>query len=116
VVAKSLVEYFDQPEATKDYRSAIHREIGFELLWARRLMSMSVSFPRIFYWLIQHQESLWKVFCDVLRGTKTFQELYREALGPLTILDGPVDALFRKMEKRRLILSQFSELFATKAT
>jgi len=116
VVAKSLVQYFDQPEAIKDYRAAIHREIGFELLWARRLMSMSVSVPRIFYWLIQHQESLWKVFCDVLRGNKTFQELYRETLGPLTILDGPIDALFSKMERKRLILSQFNELFATKAT
>jgi geranylgeranyl reductase family protein len=116
VVAHSILTYFDQSEAAKDYRNTILRDIGYELVWARRLLSMSISFPRIFYWLIQHQESLWRVFCDVLRGNRTFQELYKETLGPLTILDGPIDALFRQIEKKRLIPSQFSELFATKAT
>ncbi|MBI3681496.1 MAG: geranylgeranyl reductase family protein [Acidobacteria bacterium] len=107
--ARSLVDWFDRPEAELQYKQAITQEVGCEILWARRLLALAVSFPRIFYRLIQHQESLWKEFCDVLRGDGSFQRLYREVLGPLAHVHGPIDFFSRKIEEKRLLVSKLSE-------
>lgn len=102
LAASNLAESFDKPCAAERYRAAIYREIGAEIIWARRLLSLAVSFPRLFYRIFQHSDDVWSTFSRVLRGERTFEDLRKRVLGPLEVIGAPIDALVRGIERRRL--------------
>lgn len=104
LAARALVEYFDSAaDATEAYAHSLKREIGYEIMLARRLLSLAVTFPRLFYRVFRSSDEVWVTFCRVLRGEMTFEHLRNRILGPLKVLGSTLDSLVDWGERRRVL-------------
>jgi flavin-dependent dehydrogenase len=84
------------------YSRRIHSSIGAELLTCRRLLSLSVAFPRKVYELFRYNDFVWQTFCRVLRGEETLYRLKKDILGPLNFASKIIDVLSPGWERRAL--------------
>jgi hypothetical protein len=76
--------------------------VGPELFWSRKLVTLSVAFPKLVYRLFQHKDSVWQTFCKILRGEESFQKLTKEILGPLEFAWNAVDTITQFRERKLL--------------
>jgi flavin-dependent dehydrogenase len=84
------------------YNDQIMSTIGAELLTCRRLLSLSVAFPRRIHELFKANDFVWQVFCRVLRGEESFSRLKKEVLGPLRVASKIIDILSARWEREAL--------------
>ncbi len=84
------------------YQARLWSEVGAELIWARRLLSFAVAFPRSIYRMFDRNEQIWETFCKVLRGEESFRRLTSAVLGPLSMVRAPVQFLLEQYERRKL--------------
>ena len=85
-----------------NYEQRVRREIADDLVWAKRLMSLTVAFSRSIFGVVTRNEHVWETFCKVLRGDTSFQGLTRAVMGPLSAFRHPVRALVAHLERHRL--------------
>ena len=84
------------------YNAKLKAHIGDELMWSRKLVSISVAFPKLIYRLFQRNDRVWQTFCRTLRGEDTFAQLKKDVLGPLEFAWNAVD-LFTRLRERRIL-------------
>jgi flavin-dependent dehydrogenase len=84
------------------YDSHLAMQIRSELLWSRKLLSLSVSFPRLIYRMFRSNDRVWNTFCKTLRGEATFYRLKRDVLGPLAFAWKAID-LFTELRERAVL-------------
>lgn len=84
------------------YQSDLCSHIGTELLWSRKLLSVSMSFPRLMHYLFRTNDRVWETFCRTLRGEDSFQRLKRDVLGPLEFAWSLIDRFTQSREQRIL--------------
>jgi flavin-dependent dehydrogenase len=103
IAAESILAHLDgRTEGLGQYAERIWKEIGAELIWSRKLLSYSVTFPRLIYRLLHGNDKVWEVFCRVLRGQDTFESLKKTILGPLELLWAPLEHFVVRNERRKL--------------
>ena len=85
------------------YAHDVAATIGQELYWSRKILSLSIAFPRAIYTLFKHSDAAWNTFCRVLRGEDTFRSLKMQTLGPLRFASRAVDAVVASLERRRML-------------
>ena len=102
LAADSIVEHFGCPSAADEYVRRIRNHVLNEIFAARRIVSLAVSFPKTFYQMFQSREEVWNMFCQVLRGEASLLDLRQSILGPLRVLDFPIQLLGSVLEGRRL--------------
>jgi geranylgeranyl reductase family protein len=85
-----------------DYQAQLTDEVGSELWWARKVLSISVAFPSLIYRLFRHNDKVWRTFCRTLRGEESFHRLKKDILGPLEFAWSAVD-LFTQIRERTLL-------------
>jgi geranylgeranyl reductase family protein len=83
----------------RGYAKQMRLEFGQELQWSRRLLSFSVTFPKLVFRLFKHNDRVWQTFCNVLRGDESFRTLMHDVLGPLRFATRAVDAVSRRCER-----------------
>jgi geranylgeranyl reductase family protein len=96
----------------RHYHHEVTARIGAELVSSRKLLSLSVTFPKLIYRLFKSNDRVWNTFCKTLRGEETFQRLRREVLGPLQFAWKVIDAITEKREElvmRRSLAGQILE-------
>ncbi len=69
----------------KDYERSVDTELMPELRVARTLAMLTSLAPKTFFRLIAENDRVWKAFCRILRGEKTYVSLKAE-LGPFQFL------------------------------
>jgi geranylgeranyl reductase family protein len=114
--AGCIGEALDGPEPDlSGYEHQMKAEVGPELLLSRKLLSLSVAFPGLIYWVFRHNDRVWRTFCRILRGEETFLRLKSEILGPLEFAWKAIDFVTQRRERRVLspgslpaLLKQFS--------
>jgi geranylgeranyl reductase family protein len=84
------------------YQSSLMAQVGSELFWGRKLVSLSVAFPALIFRLFKTNERVWRTFCRTLRGEDSFQRLTKDILGPFEYAWQAIDVLTRFRERRRL--------------
>ena len=87
------------------YQEMLFSHIRNELLWSRKLISISVAFPRLIRRLFKNDERVWRTFCETLRGEESFQRLKKQVLGPLEFAWAAVD-LFTRLKERSVLRSK----------
>ncbi len=87
------------------YQELLFSHIRNELLWSRKLISISVAFPRLIRRLFKNDERVWRTFCETLRGEESFQRLKKQILGPLEFAWAAVD-LFTRLRERSVLRSK----------
>jgi len=87
------------------YQEQLFSHIRNELIWSRKLISISVAFPRLIRRLFKNDERVWRTFCETLRGEESFQRLKKQILGPLEFAWAAVD-LFTRLRERRVLRSK----------
>jgi flavin-dependent dehydrogenase len=95
----------------EQYEQRVREEIGADLVWSRRLLSLAVTFPKFMYSLVKNNDDVWETLCRVLRGEETFRSLTRTILGPLRFLRMPIEIVTERIERRRLL--KYSGIAAT---
>lgn len=78
------------------YEKRVREEIGSDLVHAWNLARCFHRFPELFHYRLRHQDGLWKTFCDVLCGTKSFRQLRCHVLGRLSFLWPLIDLWCRR--------------------
>ena len=58
-----------------EYDGAISREIMPELGISRTIQRLNSFTPRFFFYLLEENDRVWRAFCKMLRGEKTYQSL-----------------------------------------
>jgi geranylgeranyl reductase family protein len=84
------------------YSDDILRVAGPELFSSRKLLSLSVAFPRQIYRLFRYNDRVWQTFCRVLRGEDSFEKLKRDVLGPFQFASKMVDWVTQSWERHAL--------------
>jgi geranylgeranyl reductase family protein len=84
------------------YNARLRTHIANELMWSRKLVSISVAFPKLIYRLFQKNDRVWQTFCRTLRGEESFEQLKKDVLGPLEFAWNAVD-LFTRFRERRIL-------------
>ena len=90
-----------------EYHARIMSRIGPELMWSRKLLSLSVSFPKLIPRLFKESDQVWQTFCKTLRGEGSFRQLKQDVLGPLRFAWKGMDWLASARERK--ILNSFSD-------
>ncbi len=85
-----------------EYQRLLRMEVGTELFWSRKVVTLSVAFPKLIYRLFRNNDSVWRTFCRILRGEESFQQLKKEILGPLEFAWRAVDAFTQLRERKAL--------------
>jgi geranylgeranyl reductase family protein len=84
------------------YSEEILRTAGPELFSSRKLLSLSVAFPRQIYRLFRYNDKVWQTFCRVLRGEDSFETLRRDVLGPFQFASKMIDWVTQRWERHAL--------------
>ncbi|HZT39811.1 MAG TPA: geranylgeranyl reductase family protein [Bryobacteraceae bacterium] len=84
------------------YSEEIMRALRDELFSSRKLLSLSVAFPKQIYRLFRYNDRVWQSFCRVLRGEETFEQLKRDVLGRFYFASRAVEWFTHKWENRML--------------
>jgi geranylgeranyl reductase family protein len=104
IAADVILDYLRHSIRKLDrYERRVREEIGADLLWSRRLLSLAVTFPRLIHGLVKNNDEVWETFCRVMRGEETFRSLTRTVLGPLQYLRKPIELVAEQCERRRLV-------------
>ncbi|HTS31864.1 MAG TPA: geranylgeranyl reductase family protein [Bryobacteraceae bacterium] len=82
-----------------EYHSLLTAEIGKELQWSRKLLSVSASFPRLIHSVFKSNDRVWQTFCKILRGEDSFEQLKKDILGPFEFAWKPIDLFVRSRER-----------------
>ncbi len=85
-----------------EYHARITSQVADQLLWSRKLLSLSVAFPRLIPRLFYHNDRAWETFCKTLRGEGSFQQLKRDILGPFEFAWNGID-WFTQMRERSIL-------------
>jgi geranylgeranyl reductase family protein len=80
------------------YGARLRSEIGNELIWSRKLVSVSTNFPRLIYRLFRTNDRVWNTFCRTLRGEESFHRLKKDVLGPFEFAWALIDKLTQLRE------------------
>jgi geranylgeranyl reductase family protein len=75
---------------------------GPELFSSRRLLSLSVAFPKQIYRVFRYNDRVWQTFCRVLRGEESFEQLKRDVFGRFYLASKAVEWLTQKWERTAL--------------
>lgn len=103
IAADCLLEAFNNArKAVSDYHTRIADEIAPELVWARKIMSLTVAFPGLFERVFTRSDIVWQTFCRVLSGDATFHRLKKEMLGPFELAWKLIDVIVQRREQRHL--------------
>lgn len=92
------------------YQDRLRSEIGLELALSRKLLALTVAFPRIIYRLFRQNDTVWQTFCRILRGEESFQRLKQELLGPLEFAWRAIDVMTQRLERKALGAHALPEL------
>jgi hypothetical protein len=84
------------------YEARVRSEIVDDLVWSRKLLSISVSFPSLIYKLFRSNDRVWNTFCRTLRGEETFHRLKKDVLGPFEFAWKAIE-VFAKMRERAVL-------------
>jgi geranylgeranyl reductase family protein len=84
------------------YHTRMLSTVGPELMWARKLLAVSVSFPKLIPHLFNHSDQVWQTFCKTLRGEASFQRLKKDVLGPFEFAWKGID-WFSRLRERRIL-------------
>jgi len=85
-----------------EYHDQLIAQLGGELLWSRKLLSISTSFPWLIHRLFKNNDRVWQTFCQVLRGEESFQRLKKDVLGPFEFAWKAID-LFTQLRERNIL-------------
>ena len=108
VMASAETRRFDLSE----YEYLVRREIGRELNDSRKLLALTVAFPRIVYDVFKNSDGVWESFCKVLRGEASIRSLREKLLGPLRSAWFLIEPLLPRLEKYRISGATTESLFA----
>jgi geranylgeranyl reductase family protein len=84
------------------YSKRLRSEIAAELAWSRKLLALSVAFPGVVHRLFRQNETIWQIFCRILRGEDSFQRLKKEILGPLEFGSRIIEFITTHRERKAL--------------
>ena len=108
IAADCLLEAFSNArQAVNDYHARIMDEISPELIWARKILSLTVAFPGLFERVFTCSDAVWQTFCRVLSGDATFHRLKKEMLGPFELAWKLIDVIVQRREKRHMAAQSF---------
>jgi geranylgeranyl reductase family protein len=82
-----------------EYGPHLISQLGSELLWSRKLVSISTAFPQLIYRLFRTNDRVWETFCRTLRGEETFHSLKKDILGPFDFAWKAIE-LFTRFRER----------------
>lgn len=103
IAAASIVEALGRGSRMLDnYRHKLMAEAGPELRSARKLLSLSTTFPSLMYRLFRNNDRAWAGFCRLLQGTSSVTDLKLEILGPLRFASGLIDFVTERWERRAM--------------
>jgi geranylgeranyl reductase family protein len=103
LASEVIIENLEKGEPVLDvYEQRVRSEIGSEIYWSRKLMSLAVTFPQAMYSVFRYKDSVWQTFCRILRGDSSFNELRKQVLGPLGLLWSPLSEFVDLCERRAL--------------
>jgi geranylgeranyl reductase family protein len=103
VAAGTLLSNWDDAQSAESiYSERVWKEIGGDIIWARRLLSYAVSFPQVIYRLVRTNDKIWQAFCGVLMGQVSFKAFKQKVLGPLEIIWTPIQLFVEAYEAKRL--------------
>ncbi|MBV9154978.1 MAG: NAD(P)/FAD-dependent oxidoreductase, partial [Acidobacteriaceae bacterium] len=102
LAAESILDSLDNRCAQRTYTQKVLREIGSELIWSRKLLSLAVTFPHALYRAFKINDRVWNTFCRVLRAEESFKSVKAAALGPLELLCTPIEFIVERYEKRKI--------------
>jgi geranylgeranyl reductase family protein len=91
IVTETLLQLFRKDrDDVRIYDRRILDEIGLELFWSRKMLSILTAFPRFVYEAVGHYDRVWRAFCRVMRGEDSLLIFRRklEPLGPLRKIGG----------------------------
>lgn len=77
LAARAIVAHARAARRELAYQHAIDAELMPELLAARRLTTLYVTWPRAFYALPKHWPTAWRAICRIVRGERTFEHMHR---------------------------------------
>jgi len=87
------------------YHDQLLSLMGAELLWSRKLLAISVAFPKLIYRLFRSNDLVWQTFCKTLRGEESFHRLKKDVLGPFEFAWKAID-LFTQVRERMILSSK----------
>ncbi len=100
IAAESIASAFTRRQwDLREYGAQIGSQIVDDLVWSRKLLSVSVSFPHLIYRLFKSNDRVWNTFCRTLRGEETFHRLKKDVLGPFDFAWAAIDLLTRFRER-----------------
>ncbi len=102
LAAESILDSLDDKCAQRTYTQKVLREIGSELIWSRKLLSLAVTFPHALYRAFKINDRVWDTFCRVLRAEESFKSVKAAALGPLELLWTPIEFIVERYEKKKI--------------
>lgn len=92
------------------YHDQLLSQMGGELLWSRKLLSISVTFPKLIYRLFRSNDRVWHTFCKTLRGEESFHHLKKDVLGPFEFAWKAIELITQVRERMVLSSRSISEL------
>jgi flavin-dependent dehydrogenase len=92
------------------YNRQLKSDVAAEVLWSRKLLTLSTAFPDLVYRLFKHNDRIWQTFCRILRGEESFQRLKNEILGPLQLVSKAVDVVTQRREHSALGVQSLTSL------
>jgi flavin-dependent dehydrogenase len=60
-----------------EYDEAVEREIMPELRVSRTIQRLNSFTPRLFFYLLEENDRVWRAFCKIFRGERTYQSLVK---------------------------------------
>ncbi len=69
-----------------EYNDAVNRELMPELKIARTIQKLNSLMPRLFFHYLEENDRVWKAFCGMLRGERTYISLKNRLSPPLKLL------------------------------
>ena len=113
IAADSIIQALNGPNPDlTGYGPRLAASLGHELLWSRKLLSISISFPKLIYKLFRSNDRVWSTFCRTLRGEETFHRLKKDVLGPFEFAWRAIDAFTQFRERAVLESGPANQHFA----
>ncbi len=102
IVSRTVAELLRrEQEDTGIYDRRVLEEIGEELFWSRKMLSLLTAFPHFLYRAIDGYDRIWRAFCRVMRGDDSlliFQKKF-DAVAPVLRM---VERIAEKKERGML--------------
>jgi len=95
-----------------EYDALVRHEIGRELSDSRKLLALTVVFPRLIYNVFRSSDKVWEIFCKVLKGEESIRALRKSVLGPLRSTWFVIEPFLPRLEKYRISVATPESLLA----